>query len=576
MKFQLYIILFLLLGTALHAQTPDQFFKASGTPANPKVDVSWNRYNTAEGLAEIAKKIAAAYPELAKLSSIGKSYQGRDLWCLTITDFNSGDPDRKPGFYIDGNIHSNEIQGAEIAMYTAWYLTESFDENAFIKDLLTKRIFYIVPTINPDARNDYMQGANTAHSPRSGMIPIDDDRDGEYDEDGYEDLNGDGHVSQMRRKNPYGRWIDDPRNPGRMIRAENDERGTYENLGYEGIDNDGDGQVNEDRVGGYYDPNRNWGWNWQPEYIQSGSHQYPFSIPEDRAVADFIMAHPNIAGAQSYHNSGGMILRGPGSEEDERVYSRGDIQVYDAIGNLGEKIIPGYRYLVIYKDLYSTYGGEIEWFHGGRGIFSFTNELYTSYLMYNKTETDAQDRVDFSKRLLFEDDVIAWEPYDHPVFGPIEIGGTKKNSGRADPGFLLETDAHRNMAFTLYHAAQMPDLVIEEIEEKDLGGGYLQVTAVVGNLAIIPTHSDHDIKNKITRPDFIKLEGAPVVSGLRVLDRLMNRTEEQESNPAQISVPNISGMDAVTVRWIVKARPGADYTITVDSMKGGVVSRSKE
>lgn len=576
MKIQFYILFFFLLGTALTAQTPEQLFKASGTPASRKVDVSWNRYNTAEGLAEIAKKIAAAYPELAKLSSIGKSYQGRDLWCLTVTDFSTGDPERKPGFYIDGNIHSNEIQGSEIAMYTAWYLTESFDENTFIENLLKERVFYIVPTINPDARNDYMKSPNTASSPRSGMIPIDDDRDGAYDEDGYDDLNGDGSISIMRRETPYGDWIDDPQNPGRMIRVEGDQRGKYEYLGLEGIDNDGDGQINEDRVGGYYDPNRNWGWNWQPEYTQSGSHQYPFSIPEDRAIAEFFLAHPNIAGAQSYHNSGGMILRGPGNEGDERVYSRADVRVYDAIGELGAKIIPGYRYLVIYKDLYSTYGGEIEWFHGGLGIFSFTNELFTSYLLYNKGDVSSQDRVDFSEKLLFEDDVIPWQEYDHPNYGKIEIGGTKKNSGRADPGFLLETDAHRNMAFTLYHADQMPKLVIEAIEEKDLGGGFLEVTATIGNQRLIPTHSDHDVKNKITRPDFISLEGAEVVSGMRVMNRFMNETEEQEFRPERISVPNIPGMATTVVRWIVKARPGADYTVTVDSMKGGVVSRSNK
>lgn len=576
MKIQFYILFFFLLGTALTAQTPEQLFKASGTPASRKVDVSWNRYNTAEGLAEIAKKIAAAYPELAKISSIGKSYQGRDLWCLTVTDFSTGDPERKPGFYIDGNIHSNEIQGSEIAMYTAWYLTESFDENTFIENLLKERVFYIVPTINPDARNDYMKSPNTASSPRSGMIPIDDDRDGAYDEDGYDDLNGDGSISIMRRETPYGDWIDDPQNPGRMIRVEGDQRGKYEYLGLEGIDNDGDGQINEDRVGGYYDPNRNWGWNWQPEYTQSGSHQYPFSIPEDRAIAEFFLAHPNIAGAQSYHNSGGMILRGPGNEGDERVYSRADVRVYDAIGELGAKIIPGYRYLVIYKDLYSTYGGEIEWFHGGLGIFSFTNELFTSYLLYNKGDVSSQDRVDFSEKLLFEDDVIPWQEYDHPNYGKIEIGGTKKNSGRADPGFLLETDAHRNMAFTLYHADQMPKLVIEAIEEKDLGGGFLEVTATIGNQRLIPTHSDHDVKNKITRPDFISLEGAEVVSGMRVMNRFMNETEEQEFRPERISVPNIPGMATTVVRWIVKARPGADYTVTVDSMKGGVVSRSNK
>ena len=84
-------------------------------------------------------------------------------------------------------------------------------------------------------------------------------------------------------------------------------------LGGEGLDNDGDGQVNEDSPGGY-DMNRNWAWDWQPNYIQFGAQEYPFSLPETRAIAAFVTEHPNIAAFQSYHNAGGMILRSPGRE----------------------------------------------------------------------------------------------------------------------------------------------------------------------------------------------------------------------------------------------------------------------
>src|SRR5690606_14682359 len=103
-------------------------------------------------------------------------------------------------------------------------------------------------------------------------------------------------------------------------------------------------RINED-THGYYDPNRDWGWKWQPDYIQGGAYKYPFSLPETRAVADFVLNHPNIAGAQSFHNSGGMILRGPGAQEDLSTYNRQDIRIYDAIGKKGEKMLPGYRYL---------------------------------------------------------------------------------------------------------------------------------------------------------------------------------------------------------------------------------------
>jgi hypothetical protein len=78
-------------------------------------------------------------------------------------------------------------------------------------------------------------------------------------------------------------------------------------LGYEGIDNDRDGLVNEDLIG-TYDPNRDWGWNWQT-YVQNGALFYPGTLPETRAIKAFIVNHPNIAGAQSYHNYGGMFQR---------------------------------------------------------------------------------------------------------------------------------------------------------------------------------------------------------------------------------------------------------------------------
>ena len=115
--------------------------------------------------------------------------------------------------YIDGNIHSNEVQGSEFALYTAWYLTESFNDNKFIQELLADKIFYIVPTINPDARDSFFKNPNNAHSPRSGVIPVDNDMDGQVDEDGYDDLDGDGSIVMMRRKNPNGRYRVDPVNP---------------------------------------------------------------------------------------------------------------------------------------------------------------------------------------------------------------------------------------------------------------------------------------------------------------------------------------------------------------------------
>lgn len=554
------------------AQTAAQIFKAAGSPANPKVAISWNHYNDHAAITEICKRIAAAYPDLARLESIGKSYKGRDLWCLTITDFKKGDASKKPAMYIDGNIHSNEIQGSEFALYTAWYLTETFRDTKFMQELLAEKTFYIVPTINPDGRDSYFHAPNTGSTPRSGVIPVDNDRDGEVDEDGYDDLDNDNEILMMRRKNPNGRYRIDPSEPRRMIQVGPDEKGDYEILGLEGKDNDGDGQVNEDGYTFEYDPNRDWGWGWQPNNIQGGAYKYPFSLPENRVVMEFVMKHPNIAAAQSYHNAGGMILRGPGDPTDLVTYNPQDVRVYDAIAKKGEELMPGYRYLVVYKDLYSAYGGELDWFYGGRGVYTYSNELWTPYLMFNK---DAQDNssYQFDRYLLFKDAFVDWHEFDHPQYGKIEIGGFKKNFGRAHPGFLLESDAHRNMSFSVYHCYHTPKLEVDTLIEKDLGDGLKQVTAVITNSRLMPTHSSQDLKYKIERPDYITLTGAKAVAGMIVDNADLNITTEQRTEPATIAVKNIPGLSTVTVRWIVQG--SGKYTVTVDSRKGGVASKVK-
>jgi len=82
-------------------------------------------------------------------------------------------------------------------------------------------------------------------------------------------------------------------------------------------------------------------------------------------------------------------------------------------------------------------------------------------MFYDESDTDSYQ---FDKLLLFEDSFIPWQKVNHPVYGEVEIGGFSKNAGRLHPGFLLESDAHRNAAFCIYNAYQSPKLEIQDIK----------------------------------------------------------------------------------------------------------------
>lgn len=548
-------------------------FPALGSSTPRKVTVEWNRFYDHAGLGSILAGLHREFPNLTKLYSVGKSVEGRDLWCLEITS-NTGDAKRKPGMYIDGNIHGNEVQGGEAVAYTAWYLCHQYGRLEKVTELLDRCVFYLIPSINPDGRDRWFHSAQTAHSSRTGVKPLDSDRDGLADEDDVDDLDNDGSITQMRIQDPHGRWKPHPQFPEHlMIQAEPDEPGQYTLLGNEGIDNDGDGQVNEDAAGGY-DMNRNWAWDWQPNYVQFGSHEYPFSLPETRAVSEFVEARRNIAAFQTYHNAGGMILRAPGREGG--AMRGNDERLHQTIAQRGEKMLPFYRSMIVWKDLYTVWGGEFDWSYGALGIVSFSNELWTMRNVDRGGGGPSQDdSAAFLRHVLLNDGVVKWHPFNHPTFGPIEIGGTKKQWSRTPPSFLLEEECHRNMAFTLYHADQMPLLRISEVKIEKVDDGLYKIWIEIENARLIPTHTEQDVINHINPPNIVSLNGAnlKVLFAGRVTDPYFKRVEAVERRPERVEVATIPGMGAARVQFVVSGR--GKFTVTVDSAKGGLLETTQ-
>lgn len=544
-----------------------------GAPPNPIVEAHWNRYHDYGEATEIVKKLAEKHPKYAKLQSLGKSYGKRDMWVLTITNFEKGDENSRPAFWIDGAIHANEIQASEVVLYTAWYLLEARGSSEMVDRLLNERVFFLMPMMSPDSRDSHFHEPNTTHSPRSGQRPVDDDLDGMFDEDPADDLDGDGHIVQMRVKDPNGKFKSHPDMPAFLVPVKENEKGEYRLLGQEGKDNDGDGEVNEDGAG-YYDPNRDWGWHWYPKHVQSGAYRHPFSILENRMVADFIAAHPNIAGSQSYHNAGGMILRSPGAKDDTMENS--DVQVYDLLGKRGEQMLPGYRYMNTAVDLYEVRGGENDWLHQSMGVFGFTNELWTPFNFFRNPEHKVggffgRDEVQhtFDKYLLLNEATVPWHEIEHPQYGKVEIGGFKKSFQRQPPSFLLEEECHRNMAFTLFHADEMPLVKIQSVEVKKLGDGLRQVTAIVENPKIIPTHCAADVKRKLVRPDHVSIggDGLKVIAAFTADEPFFETPQEQRREPEVVKLKTVGSRGIAYVRWLVTG-DGA-VTVKIDSIKGG-------
>lgn len=548
-----------------------------------KVKLSFDHFYDNAELTEALKALESAYPEFMEVTSLGQTIQGRDIWAVILNNAETGPAEHKPGYYIDGNIHGNEIQGTEVALYAIWYLLENYGKTDLATRLLDEKAFYIIPTMNPDAREYFISKEDYY---RTGLIPLDEDRDGVADEDPAEDLDGDGFITQMRKKDRDGIYRLHPEDSRILVPVSPGEKGTYSMLGEEGIDNDGDGRINEDGLGGY-DMNRNYGFNWQPNYVQQGAGEYPFCFPETIATRDFLLSHPNIMGAQNFHNSGGMILRPPGAKNMGDL-PMGDISVYDTIGKKGEKILPGYRYIVIYKDLYTVYGGSIDFFVNILGAYTFSNELDMSptfsfpigdeqdaevqqdpEMIRMRSMLDQLNLMDYHDLVLLGEHYADWTPYTHPLYGEIEIGGMTKFGSRVPPSFQLSDTCHRNAAFCFYHADQLPRLIFEKVQVKKLDKDLFQIDLAITNTRVTPTMSSLAIQKKIHRADRFKIDGeARLRAAGFVTDKYREITQKVETRDESVWITSgVSSFGTINLRLLVKGK--GEIELIYDSLKGG-------
>ncbi|MFT7668579.1 MAG: hypothetical protein ACI8X5_001273 [Planctomycetota bacterium] len=540
--------------------TPQDGFDGNPLKRPAQVEIHWNRLYDYDELYAHFDAIQAAWPDLVSVEVIGHSIQGRELRVYTINNPATGAHSDKPAMWIDANVHGNEVQGGEAVLYFAWYLMENYGSNERITELVDRSSFYLLPMVNPDGRYNWFNEAHTPHSSRTGYKPTDNDRDGFFDEDDNDDLNGDGHITMMRKYLPgEGTHRQDPEDSRILERVPTNDkglRGDWVMLGYEGIDNDGDGRVNEDGEGGY-DMNRSWPAMWRPGHTQRGAGPYPLCWPEARCIANFLYDHDNVAAVQSFHNAGGMILRGPGGEEFGS-YARSDLRAFDRLGKDGERMLPFYNYMVIWKDLYSVYGGFATWTYEGLGIISFTNELWTRAREFPDVEGRASqaDSMFFNDNLLSGGGFIDWQAANHPVYGEIEIGGYRKDVGRVPPTFLIEEMVHRNALFCIKHAEAMPEVEIESVQVLEMKGDVLAVDVIFRNTRTIPTRTGHAANELIGAPDVFTLSGDGVEvlsSGIRQDRWNPERITLTEHNPAEIqSESGIEGLSMKRVRWFVR------------------------
>lgn len=261
-------------------------------------------YHNYMELTQAIKNLVAVNTQVAKLQSIGKTNQGRELWMIQISGTKGGAPEEKQALLIVGNLEGDHLIGSEVALGIAEYLINGYGKEEKITKVLDKRTFYIAPRLNPDGAEAFF--ADVKHERAGNFKPRDEDYDWLQDEDGPDDLNADGFITQMRVKDKEGDWYVDEKDPRLMKRKESTTPlDKLYKIYTEGLDDDGDGSYNEDGPGGF-NINRNFPHNFG--YKPKGVGVYAVSEKETAALIDFMLRYNPEFKGQPHRNICGVLV----------------------------------------------------------------------------------------------------------------------------------------------------------------------------------------------------------------------------------------------------------------------------
>ncbi|HSW08359.1 M14 family metallopeptidase [Aquabacterium sp.] len=551
----------------------------------PRFDIF---YRHAE-LTGLLQEYAAARPGLMSLQSIGKSHEGRDIWVVALTNESTGADRDKPAFWVDGNIHAGELTASTACLYWLHQLLSGHGSDARITQLLDTRAVYICPRVNPD-------GAELALADRPRFIRSS-TRLYPFDEDPVEgltveDIDGDGRVLHMRMPDPHGPWKCHADEPRLMVPREPGEfGGSYYRVMPEGTLTHYDGlliSVNPNREG--LDLNRNFPAYWRQEFEQSGAGPYPTSEPEVRAMVDFIVTHPNIGAAVSFHTHSGVILRPMGTQSDDDMTPE-DLWVYKRLSALGEKLT-GYPAVSIYHDFKyhpkEIITGTQDWIYEHLGALFWTVEIWAPNKEAGITDYDwihwyREHPVEDDLKLLKWSDEqcagnahVTWYPYRHPQLGMIELGGWDRlNYWRNPPPHLREREAARFPAWLTQIALSLPKLEVLRTEVRALGPDTWRVRFAVANAGYLPSHiSKRALERKTTRGVVFELHLPPGVALVSGKQRVVGPQLDGHApkNSLQAFLPNREiTADRAVAEWIVKAPRGTHLALTATADRAGTV-----
>jgi murein tripeptide amidase MpaA len=547
------------------------------------VRVRFDRFYSYAELEETLVAWSSAFPALCQVESIGKSYEGREIPLVTVTNLQTGKPLEKPAVLVHAQIHAAEFTGTTAALNLLDRLLYGYGEDERVTYALDTRTFYVVPRVNPDGAEAVLADGRWRRS-SVRPYPRGEPQDGLL----REDVDDDGRVLMMRIRDANGPWKPHPDDPRLLIaRRPDDFEGDFYRVLPEGTIHNWDGvtiPIAPPLEG--LDLNRNWPADWAPEGDQLGAGPFPSSEPETRALIQAIVDRPNITSYIGYHTFSGVHLR-PHSGRSDDDFPTADLRAYTLMGEEATRLT-GYPAISIFHDFkydpkQVIKGGDVDWLYEFLGVFAWVTEFWSPQ---RAAGLSGYHFIDWIRDHPPEDDLalvkladelgegyVDWYPFEHPQLGQVELGGWDLVHFWFNPPLSrLEEELRSHTDFALFLALVSPRLEIRAFDSAPAGEGAYRLRVVLENTGWLPTSvSQRAVERKAVRPIEVELElpeGARVVTGKEreEVGQLEGRVERRN---IYWWAGDISTSDRAKVDWVVEAAPGSRIGVVARHDRAG-------
>ncbi|MEM8863456.1 MAG: M14 family metallopeptidase, partial [Chloroflexota bacterium] len=498
----------------------------------------------------------------------------------------------KAALWVDGNLHAAELAATTACLYLLNKLISEYGQDEEITRALDTRTFYICPRVSPDGAEWAL--ADKPKLVRSGTRAYPFGADPLPSGFTNQDIDEDGRMLMMRYPDQNGPWKKHHQEPRLMVRRNPTETGgEYYRVLPEGFIEDFDGAtIHPKEIKENLDFNRNFPAQWRQEHEQAGAGPYPASEPEVRGIVDFVVSHPNICGALSYHTWSGVLLR-PFNTKPDAEMPLEDLSIYKKIGEKG-KTLTGYPHISVFHDFKyhpkaTVTGASHMWFYEQQGILAWIVEIWSPR---QQAGIENYKHIEWYQEHLIEDDFkmlkwsdealdgkgyIDWYPCNHPQLGAVELGGwDMMYCWRNPPPHLLEQEVAPFSDWMIWYALVFPQLEIYQASCSPLENNTYKIQMVIENTGWLPSYiTKQALENRNIRGVIAEIDlpaGASLQMGKQreILGQLEGRNKT-----AVAAIPwtiTAATADRLKVEWIVHAPQKGTIKLTARHDRAGKVA----